>query len=224
MKLSSLSILIPSYNCDSTLFDVITSANKIGKIVAKTYEIIVLNDASTDSSKTILSRLSKTIPRLRIITHTTNQGYGRTIKELYFAGKNEWLFSLPADNQFDAKELLKLVPSTTSNDLILGWRKIRNDSRRRLIQSRVYHILLRLLYGLKLHDVNTIRLMRRTLLKKISLTSDSAFVDAQLAIESQKHGVRIIEIPIIHKARIDTGATGGSLSRTILPTIRDMAS
>jgi glycosyltransferase involved in cell wall biosynthesis len=224
MKLSSLSILIPCYNCAATIENVVRNAYHIAKQTANRYEIILCNDASTDNTTRILSKLKHTIPVLTVITHKKNQGYGKTIKELYFAGRCDWLFSLPGDGQFDAQELTKLIPAAKSRDLILGWRRERHDSFRRLIESRVYHALLFLRYRLIIHDVNTIRLMKRSLLAGTTLTSDSAFVDAQLVIQARDKGFSIAEIPVIHKPRLTRGATGGSLTRTILPTIRDLLS
>jgi len=222
MKLSSVSILIPCYNVALTVDSVVNDAYTTGKKATNHLEIIALDDASRDTTLHQLLSLQKTIPCLRIIRHAINQGYGKTIKELYYAAKNDWLFSLPSDNQFDARELFKLLPLTLRADMILGQRILRKDTERRLIQSKTYNALLNLMFGLSIHDVNTIRLMKRQVIQSVKLFSDSAFVDAELAIRAKRKGFRIVEIPVIHKMRKDSGATGGNFRKTILPTINDM--
>lgn len=222
MQLPSLSILIPCYNTQTTVESVIQNAYTVGKQVSRTVEIIVIDDASSDNTATILASLQEKIPILRIYTHADNKGYGATIKSLYMKARYDWLFSLPSDDQFDAKELKKLVVHTKSADMILGLRAQRNDNMKRKVQSFIYNRLLNLLYGLAINDVNTIRLMKRHTFKQITLISDSAFVDAELAIRMKKRGAHIVEVPITHKMREDHGGSGGKFFRTILPTVVEM--
>ncbi|MCX8008778.1 MAG: glycosyltransferase family 2 protein [Patescibacteria group bacterium] len=218
--LPSLSILIPAYNVEKTVRDVLEKAHDVGTSIAKQFEIIVLDDGSTDETPNIL----KTIPwkELKIITHKKNQGYGITIKNLYYAGSMAWLATLPADDQIDPEELRKLEPFHTKADMILGKREIRHDHIKRKIQSKTYNYLLKLLFNIPTTDVNTIRLMKKEMLKTIKLTTQSAFVDAELVLKAHKQGYKILETPILHKPRTTPGATGGKFFATILPTIRDM--
>ncbi len=218
----TLSILIPAYNVENTIEFVVTHAYAVGRKVASKLEILVVNDASIDNTGVILKNLRKRFPPLRIITHKQNEGYGKTIKELYTSGKYDWLFSFPGDDQFEATELLKLLPAAAHADMILGWRNNRHDPTLRLLQSKIYNGLLNVFFSLKLHDVNTIRLMKRSLIKSIFLQSNTAFVDAELAIKTKRKGFHIAEVAIAHKYRHAKGATGGKFFKTIYPTIIDM--
>lgn len=218
----TLSILIPCYNGENTVKSVVLDAYRVGKKVSRKLEIIVVNDASSDQTGPILKKLTKSIPPLVIITHKKNQGAGKTMKVLYLAAKNDWLFSISGDDQFDAKEIHKLLPQISHADMILGYRKNRHDSSRRLLQSKIYNVLLNIFFHLNLHDVNTIRLMRRSMIQALSLKSDTAFIDAEIAIQAKHKNFRILEIPIEHKFRKDKGATGGKFFKTIFPTILDM--
>lgn len=222
MKLGSLTIVIPCYNTGSTLRDVVTKAYEVAAKVSRTVEIITLDDASTDSTPAILMSLKKKIPGLKILSHSVNKGYGETIKTLYQKATGDWIFSLPSDDQFDASELMKLLPYTTSADMILGRRVKRNDIAKRRLQSLIYNGLLRIFFGLNLHDANTIRLMKKNVITAVPLVSKSAFVDAELAIRMQQHGFTIQEVPITHKIRADKGGSGGKFFKTILPTMIDM--
>lgn len=216
----SVSFLLPSYNDAATIRTAVEEANEIGKKYTSAYEIIVINDGSSDQTKAILASLKKEFPTLIVSTHTTNKGYGATIKELYYKAKMDWCFSIPGDYQVGAKEFIKLMPFTHNADMIIGWRRHRRDPQSRLRQSKIYNMLLQWFFRLDLHDVNSVRLMRTAILKDIRLRSASAFVDAELAIACRRRGYRIIEIPIGHR-RQNTIGSGGSW-RTIIPTIIDM--
>lgn len=221
MKINhSVSFLLPAYNDAATIQSAVEEAVRIGKKCTSVYEIIVINDGSSDQTNTILASLQKKFSALTVRTHTTNKGYGATIKELYYKARMDWCYSIPGDYQVGAKELLKLLPHTGKADMIIGRRVNRHDPRGRLWESRVYNGLLQLLFGLQLHDVNSVRLLKTSVLKKITITSSSAFVDAELAIRLQKIGGDILEIPIDHRRQAYEG--GGGSWRTIIPTIIDM--
>jgi len=221
MKLRSLSILIPAYKDEDSITAVIKRAMAVGRIAAKKFEIVAINDASPDATGAVLDRLAKKIPELRVIHHPVNRGYGQTIEDLYFEGRNEWLFTVPGDYQIDPMELLKLIPSSGSADMIIGWRKVRNDAPDRKRQSAIYNSLIRLLYGLPLHDINSVRLMKRAVMKGRKIHTTSAFIDAELAIGAIRDGFTVVEVPIIHRARRTAGASGGKPS-VILPVIWEM--
>jgi len=218
----SITFIVPTHNDGETIESLIRSIDRVGKKACHTHEIIVIDDASYDKTPSKLALLKKHISSLSVMTHTNNQGYGATIYELYHSGKLPWLFSLPGDFQIDPSEVTKLIPSIRRADMILGRRVNRKETLFRQIQSRTYNILLRVFFGLKTHDVNTVRLMKRDIINSVTLTSRSAFVDAELVIKAYKKGYRILEVPITHKLRETGGATGGSITRTIVPTIRDM--
>ncbi len=219
MKLQSLTCIIPTFNNEETIETVIEKVNDIGMLAAKSFSLIVCNDGSFDETASILKNLQKKYANLRVITHTVNKGYGLTIKELYYEAKGEWLFSVPGDFQIDPKELEKLLPHAGHADMILGWRVSRHDPKERLVQSSVYNQLLRLLFGISIHDVNTVRLMKTSILQSIHLQSSSAFVDAELVIQAIRNGYIVKEIPIDHK-RDDQKGSGGHLG-TILSTIAE---
>ena len=219
----SLSILIPSYRDEVTINAVVTKARNVGRRLKIPFEILVINDASPDHLAQKLAKLQKTIPELNVVTHLSNQGYGGTIKELYSAGTKEWLFTVPGDYQVSAEELMRLLPLTNQADMILGRRTNRSDIPSRKQQSAVYNWLLQTLFHIPVHDANSVRLMRRSIMQKVKLTSSSAFVDAELVLRTRDAGFRIAEAPITHRSRAGgSGSGGGGSLKTILPTIKDM--
>jgi dolichol-phosphate mannosyltransferase len=223
MKIPSLSICIPAYNDEHTIRTIVGDAARIGREIAGSFEIVVINDASRDGTGKILVDLAKKIRELRVITHTKNAGYGGTIRELYYAAKKDWLFTAPGDNQIPISEIRKLLPAAEHADMIIGNRIYRHDPKARLRQSWIYNKLVRLLFRVDVKDVNSVRLMRTSLLTSVKLTKSSAFVDVELIVRAKRAHFRVVNAPIEHIARVggETGAGGGKWS-TIGPTIRDM--
>lgn len=221
MKLSSLSILIPAYKDEKTITTVIKHAIEAGKKAAVSFEIVAINDASPDATGVLLDGLKKTTSRLRVIHHTKNMGYSETMKELYLSGKKQWLFTAPGDYQIDPMEIMSLVPFVRDADMIIGWRRDRKDTMKRRVQSYIYNVCVRLLFGVKFHDMNSARLMKRTFLQGISIDASSAFVDAKMTLDGMKNGQHVIEAPITHRPRRTEGASGGKMS-IIIPVIRQM--
>lgn len=217
----SLTIIIPTYNDEATIERVVQQAAKTAAKLHIPFTILVTNDASFDGTGQKLKQLRKHMPNLRIISHTHNLGYGKTIRELYEKATDPWMFSLPGDHQIAPKELINLWRHRNAADMIIGYRNRRSDSPVRLLQSQIYNMALRFLFLLPLHDVNSVRLMRSGIFKKVRITSASAFVDAELTIKAIRAGFRVIETPIGHRARRGDGAGGGKL-KTIVPTIKDM--
>lgn len=220
-KLTSVSILIPAYNDSQTITKVISESVRAAKAVTRKFEIIVINDKSSDDTGEILNKLAKKIKELKVIHHPVNLGYGGTIKDLYYAAKNEWFFTCPGDDQIPPMELVKLAKHANDADIILGQRVNRQDPPARLRQSKIYNFILNIFFGINIRDVNTVRLMKQNLMESIKLTSKSAFVDAEMIIRAENLNLKIAEIPIDHKERADAGGGGGN-PKTIIPTILEM--
>lgn len=219
--LTSISLVIPAYNDETTVGRLITDSVTLLERICPDYEIIVTNDGSKDSTLSILRDMASANSRIHVINHVVNLGYGSTIRELYLAGKKDLIFSLPGDYQYAPKELLLMAEGLHNYDFVIGLRVHRNDPWRRKLQSKVYNLTLRVLYGHKHKDVNSIKLFRRSILDKVALRSQTAFVDAELCIRAEKAGFKVVEIPIEHLPRLSQGASGGKLS-VISETFTDL--
>jgi glycosyltransferase involved in cell wall biosynthesis len=220
-KLSSVSLIIPAYNDEETVGRLIDDADTLLSQVCSDYEIVLVNDGSKDRTLSVIQSRVDTNPRVRLINHEHNKGFGYTIRELYLAGNKELIFSLPGDYQYAPKEILQMAKGLRDHDFVIGLRVNRNDPFRRKMQSRVYNLMLRTFYGHKHKDVNSIKLFRRSILDKIELLSYSPFVDAELCIRAERAGFRVIEIPIEHLPRMTQGASGGKFS-VIWETFSDL--
>ena len=221
LPITSIAVVIPAYNDETTVGRLIDDVDCLLQEICTDYEIVCINDGSSDRTRTVLEKRAERMKYLRVINHPVNQGYGRTIRELYLAGGKDLVFSLPGDYQFAPKELLTMAHGLKTHDFVIGHRVHRNDPPRRKMQSHVYNLMLRMFYGISYKDVNSIKLFKREILDYITLESQTPFVDAELCIRAHKVGFKIVEIPIQHLPRLSQGASGGKLS-VITETFGDL--
>ena len=221
IKLAPLSLIIPAYNDETTVGRLIDDSDKLLREVCDDYEIIVVNDGSKDRTLDVLRAAAVKNAHVKVINHEVNRGFGFTIRELYMAGSKELVFSLPGDYQYAPKELLAMAKGLESYDFVIGHRVNRNDPPRRKLQSKFYNAMLRIFYGNKHKDVNSIKLFRSEILKHIKLLSSTAFVDAEFVIRTERAGFKVVEIPIEHLPRLSQGASGGKFS-VIWDTFADL--
>jgi glycosyltransferase involved in cell wall biosynthesis len=219
--LKSISLIIPAYNDETTVGRLIADSVEVLNTLCPDYEIIIINDGSKDNTLSVLQEWAQQNNKIRVINHEINKGFGQTIKELYYAAQKETVVSLPGDYQYSPKEIAKMANGLVNYDFVIGLRVKRNDPWRRKFQSTIYNLMLRLIYGHKHKDVNSIKLYKRAILNHIELQSLTAFVDAEFCIRSEKAGYRVIEIPIDHLPRLSQGASGGKIS-VITETFADL--
>jgi glycosyltransferase involved in cell wall biosynthesis len=219
--LTSVTVIIPAYNDEETVGRLIDDSDTLLAEICSDYEIVVVNDGSKDRTLDVIQGRCEINPRVRLINHPVNKGFGYTIRELYECGDKDLVFSLPGDYQYAPKELIQMAKGLKDHDFVIGLRVNRNDPPRRKMQSKVYNLMLRTFYGHKHKDVNSIKLFRRSILDRVKLQSRSPFVDAELCIRAERAGFKVIEIPIEHLPRTTQGASGGKFS-VIWDTFSDL--
>lgn len=207
-----ISVVIPAYNDQATIETVVSEAIEVVSGLATDYEIFVVNDASRDDTGALLNRLAQADKAIRVVHHETNRGYGATIAELYMGAKGNLVFSTPGDRQLRPRELLKMLPVIRSFDIVIGRRKERQDPFIRKVYSFIYNSLIRILYGLKVQDINSIKLIKREVLEHIHFEATSAFTDAELCIRAARLGYRVGEVNVEHLARAYGEASGGKFN------------
>ncbi len=131
-KLSGLTIFFPSLNDSKILPYLITKSVLIGEKCASEFEIIVINDGSSDDTKEVLDRLKKHITQLKVIHHNKNRGYGAALISGFKAAKKEWVFYTDGDGQYDMAELPKLVRLISKEiDVVNGFKMNRAENKLR---------------------------------------------------------------------------------------------
>jgi len=202
-SLKSLSIFFPAYNDAATIPSMVISAFLTVQQITNDFEIIVVNDGSKDHTAELLNELQRLYPQVRVITHPQNRGYGAALRTGFSSASKEWVFYTDGDAQYDPRELVKLVEALESNiDVVNGYKIERSDPLHRIIIGRLYHHIVRMIFGFRLRDVDCdYRLMRRSIFDKVQLTSTSGTICLEMVKKMQDFRYRFSEVPVHHYHR-----------------------
>jgi len=198
-----VSIFFPAYNDWGTIASLVVLAAAVARELTDDWEIIVVNDASPDHTPMILDELRRYVPRLRIVAHERNRGYGGALRSGFAAATKEYVFYTDGDAQYDVRELRALWENRADADLVNGYKIARSDPLHRIIIGRIYHHIVRLAFRLHVADVDCdFRLLRRAIFDRIELTRDSGVICVELMTKIEKNGFRIAEVPVHHYHRL----------------------
>ncbi len=199
-KLKSITAFFPAYNDAGTISTMVIRALLTLPKVAEDYEVVVVNDGSQDYTGEMLEELSRVYPQVRIVHHPVNQGYGAALRTGFASARKEWIFYTDGDAQYDPIELVNLVQAVgPDTDIVNGYKISRSDPLHRVIIGRLYHHLVRLMFGFKLRDVDCdYRLMRREVFDAVDLVSTSGTICLEMVKKFQDAGCRFEEVPVHH--------------------------
>lgn len=202
-RLSSLTIFFPCLNDGKTLPELIAKAYTVAPKVAREFEVIIIENGSTDETPQVLNTLTKQYPGLRVVRFKKLLGYGRALKEGFSRSTKDWVFYTDADGQYDPLELRKLADNVTdTTDVVNGYKLKRADAWHRGIAGSLYNWILQKRYHPPIRDVDCdFRLIRRSLIKKITLESRSGTICLELVLKLKQAGARFAEVGVSHFSR-----------------------
>ena len=202
-KTPGLSVFFPAYNDSGTIASLVITAIQSASKLTPNYEVIVVNDGSSDSTGQILDELARLYPQVRVVTHTVNRGYGGALRSGFGAASKEIIFYTDGDAQYDPSEMealwQKMAPGT---DLVNGFKISRADPLHRIIIGRIYHHTVKTLFGLRVRDVDCdFRLLRRSIFDTVRLEKNSGVICLEMMKKIQDAGFTIVEVPVHHYHR-----------------------
>ncbi len=202
-KLPGLSVFFPAYNDAGTIPSMVLTAQMAARALTDDYEIIVVNDGSQDHTADVLAELEQQMPRLRVIHHPQNRGYGAALRTGFASAAKEWIFYTDGDAQYNPLELPTLVDALREGvDVANGYKISRNDPLIRIILGNIYNITVKILFGLRLRDVDCdYRLMRRAVFDNITLESNTGSICVEMIKKIQDAGYTFAEVPVSHYHR-----------------------
>jgi glycosyltransferase involved in cell wall biosynthesis len=198
-----ISVFFPAFNDEKTIGTLVNRALSVLPTITNDYEVIVVNDGSSDATAEVIDEIACTSSHVRVVTHKQNQGYGSALRSGFQHATKDWVFYTDGDGQYDIQELVHLLPQMTQAcDVVNGYKLARADSRRRIFAGALYNRAARLLFQLPVRDVDCdFRLIRRKALNEIDLVSSSGVICVEMIYKLTRAGCAFSESPVHHYPR-----------------------
>lgn len=219
-----LSVVLPAYNEEQNVGPMVDRALEVLPAMAEEYEVLLVDDGSSDRTAEVGTDLvHQHHPRVRLLRHTRNLGYGAAIRTGFEHASHDLVFYSDSDRQFDLGELEYFLPLAADNDVVIGFRVYRYDSVLRSIVSWTYNRIVHVLFRVRVRDVDcAFKLFRREVLDKVTIECDNFFVDTELVVKARKWNFRIVEKGVRHYPRIagETTVQPSDVRRTLKEIVR----
>ena len=198
-----LSVFFPAYNDSGTIASLVITALRTARTLTDDFEIIIVNDGSADGTAEIANELARTYAEVRVVHHDSNRGYGGALRTGFTAATRDLVFYTDGDAQYDPAEMAVLWEAFDDTvDLVNGYKISRSDPLHRIVIGRVYHHTVKVLFGLRVSDVDCdFRLMRRSIFDRVMLEKNSGVICLEMMKKIQDAGYRISEVPVHHYHR-----------------------
>lgn len=203
MKPSGLSVFFPAFNDAATIASLVIAAVQTASRLTPDFEVLVINDGSTDATAPVADELARLYPQVRVVHHEHNRGYGGALRSGFGAATKELIFYTDGDAQYDPREMERLWARMGEGvDLANGYKISRSDPLHRILIGRVYHHTVKWLFGLKVRDVDCdFRLIRRSVFDRVTLEKASGVICLEMMKKIQDAGFTIVEVPVHHYHR-----------------------
>lgn len=221
-KVAQLSIFFPFWNEEQNIESVIKKAIPIAERVSEEWEIIMVDDGSSDKTLEIAKKLAKDDPRLVAVSHDKNRGYGAALKTGFSSSKYNLVIFNDGDGQFDFSEVTKFLEKIQNSDLVIGFRKKRLDNPFRHLLMNLLKIWDFIFFGFRFKDIDCgFKMFKKEALNKIMpFSSEGAMITTEILAKAKRANLKISEVEVHHYPRIYGDQSGGNL-RVIIRAIRE---
>jgi dolichol-phosphate mannosyltransferase len=222
-KLPELSIFFPFWNEEKNIEEVVTKAIPVAEKVADKWEILMINDGSSDQTEQIAKRLAENNKNVRLISHYPNRGYGAALIEGFTNSKYDIVVFNDGDGQFDFSEVSEFIEKISHADVVIGFRKKRNDTNlsKRLLLMNLLKIWDLILFHFYFRDIDCgFKMFTRNAIEKLTpLRSEGAMITTEILAKAKKKKLKIKQVGVNHYPRLhghQTGANFPVILRAIL--------
>lgn len=218
----SLSLVLPAYNEAANIAESISQGRRALESLGADWEIVAVDDGSTDGTWDILQACRAREPRIVLVRHADNQGYGAALRTGFARASRQHVFFTDADLQFDLAELPRLVAHAPRFDIVAGYRSPRRDPSYRRLNAWAWGRLVRLLFDVPVRDVNcAFKLFDRRVLDRVVVRSGGAFVNTEILVRARAAGFTVTEVPVSHYPRV-AGVQTGAHPAVVLRAFREL--
>ena len=199
-----LSVVLPAFNeVENIRFSVLVAHAILVELVEE-FEIIVVSDGSTDGTDVEVERLQQRFENLRLIRKVQNEGYGFALRDGFLAARYPHLFFTDADRQFDLASLKDLLPHLPHHDIVVGYRKHRQDTALRRFLSFGYNVVVRAMFDLRVRDIDcAFKLFHRAVFERIEIESPRYFVNTEILVKARRLNLSIFQVGVPHLRRLE---------------------
>jgi glycosyltransferase involved in cell wall biosynthesis len=221
----SISLFFPAWNEEDYVERAVTRALDVLPRLTDDFEIIVVNDASTDRTQEIADGLAAKVPQLKVITHPVNLKLGGAMRTGLAASTKDIVVYSDIDLPWDLRELERALHlmEYLEADMICAFRFDRtSEGPKRILYSFVYNLLIRSLFDINIKDVNfSFKVMHRRVLESLELKSLGSFIDAELVVKAIRKGFRVFQMGVDYFPRTRGVSTLASPS-VIMKMVREL--
>ena len=217
-----LSIVLPAYDEEDNVEAAIAEATRAAERLVAEHEIVVVNDGSVDGTAARVRAAAERDPRVRLVEHDRNRGYGEALRSGFLASRLDFVFFTDADLQFDMGELALLLPYAGAVDVVAGYRLNRQDAMVRRLNAYGWNLLVRVLFYVPVRDIDcAFKLFDRRVLEEVDIESVGAMVNTELMVKLGRRGASVVEVGVHHRPR-RAGEGRGASPRVIAMAFREI--
>lgn len=218
----SISVFFPCFNERENLEPLVQQAVEVLEKTGLDYEIILVDDGSTDGTAALADSLAAQHPRIQVIHHPVNKGYGAALQSGFRTATKELVFYTDGDRQFDLNELPPLLPLIEQYDIVSGYRLNRQEGLIRRLNAFCWTQLVCLLFHMKVKDIDcSFKLFKREIFEDMPLVSTGALIDTEILARALRKGCTLVQVGVHHYPRRAGKATGAKL-RVILKAFYEL--
>jgi glycosyltransferase involved in cell wall biosynthesis len=232
MKPPSVSLVFPAWNEEEYVERAVARALAVLARITNDYEVVIVDDASTDRTWEILQTLARRHPQLRVVRHGENQKLGGSLRTLFAMASKDVVVYSDIDLPFDLNEVDRAIRlmQYLEADLIAGFRFDRtSEGLRRIAYSFGYNWLIRALFGVRVRDINfSFKVIHRRVLDALELKSSGSLIDAELLVKAVRRGFRVAQIGVDYFPRtrgistLSSPAVVGGIMRELVALYPEM--